>query len=141
MRSRLLYLAAVLLLGGCASSPKADIVETADTECRTISDRFTGDLDERVKLVTGLRDKIKAMPAPESGQRELDEWLRTLETFAGEMTKFKNMQANAPRGADMLVVTQSALVDNAMQKIAPAAKAFGFAACSDTAKWTLYPPT
>ena len=105
----------MLTVAACSSSPKEELIKSADAECRTISERFAGDLAygatinggsvpkirDRVVLLKGLRDQVREMPRPETGQAELDDWSGKLDTYITELgnlgSQFENFRPGMTR--------------------------------------------
>ncbi|MQA94389.1 MAG: hypothetical protein GEV11_06930 [Streptosporangiales bacterium] len=144
---------AVLALGGCATA-KEELVEAADEKCRTISERFGGDLGfgesiggeddlkkfgERRKLIKDLRDTVRSMPKPETGQAELNAWLGKLDEFDKAMLKTSNMSRYAQPGMDLLIAMQVGVLDETTQAVGPAAKRFGLRDCAQIESWRTFP--
>lgn len=130
-------------------SPKEQLIESADEKCRAISERFAGDLAygktinggsvpkirDRVALLTDLHDHARAMPKPETGQAELDEWLAKLNTYFTELGNLAGQFENYRPGMDTLLILQAGVVNGAAKDIAPAGKRFGFVDCAQTENW------
>jgi hypothetical protein len=139
----------VLAIAACSSSPKEDLIKSADAECRTISERFAGDLAygetinggsvpkirDRVALLKKLHDHVRAMPSPETGQAELDDWLGKLDTYTTELDNLASQFENVRPGMDTLLFLQAAVVDEAAKAVGPAGKRFGFDDCAQTEGW------
>ncbi|NKE58158.1 hypothetical protein FXN61_15525 [Lentzea sp. PSKA42] len=142
-----------LALGGCSSSPKEELIESADEKCRVIGERFAGDLafgesvgkdDEdklrqRIMLVKDLATHVRGLPAPESGKDKLDDWLGRLDKYAGELQEFETSYRNARRGQDLVLAMQLAIVKEAADAVGPPAKDFGFGACAQVESWVPFP--
>jgi hypothetical protein len=143
----------VLLLAACSSSPEEDIVEHADEACREMSERFRGDLAfgagvgdddmdklrERVALVRRLRDDVRGMPPPESGQDQLAEWLSRIDAYAEELENFAGQHRQARPGSDLLLALQLNVIDGAARESGTAAAAFGLRDCADVGAWIAFP--
>jgi hypothetical protein len=139
----------VLAIAGCSSSPKEELIESADEKCRTISKRFAGGLAygkgigssdvpklrKRVALLKDLRDHVGKMPKPETGQAELDDWSGKLGKYITELDDLSSQFQNARMGMDMLLAMQMSIVDNAAKAVGPAGKRFGFKDCARTENW------
>ncbi|MFL6073598.1 MAG: hypothetical protein ACJ73S_09405 [Mycobacteriales bacterium] len=143
---------AVLVAAGCSSSPsspKAKLIRTGDAKCRTINKRFAGDLaygngiglsdlrklEKRTALLTDLRDRVRRLPRPETGRRELDDWLNKLGEYITGLNDLKGQFRSYRPGMDMALAMQLAVNENAAKAIGPAAKRFGFKDCARTGKW------
>ncbi|MGC9538855.1 hypothetical protein [Streptomyces sp. UG1] len=149
-------LAAVVALGGCSSSPKEELIESADKKCDSINDRFAGDLAygrtigaddlkkmrKRIALIKDLRKHVRGMPEPESDaeRAKLDAWLRKLNAYADELNTMHNLFENAQPGWDMLIIMTSAEVKEKAEESGAAAKKFGFDRCARGAKRWEYLP-
>ncbi|MFC9897098.1 hypothetical protein ACFVMC_25715 [Nocardia sp. NPDC127579] len=141
----------VIVLAACSSSAKEDLVEKADAKCQTITERFqlSGDLGltdqstnrirERQALVTDLRDSVKAMPAPESGQAELNMWLDQLGKYIEAMTELMNLKADARMGKDLVIMMQFGIQKQASDALMAPAQQFGFDSCAHTENWEQLP--
>lgn len=148
--------ATLVAVSGCASSPKADLIAGADKKCDTIHERFTGkgdlaygegiggadDLKKmtgRSKLIKDLARDVRAMPAPESGQKDLKAWLGKLDAYAKETDTMRNLFMNATMGMDMLLAVTTNIVKEAAEATGPPAKRFGLHSCADVKKWEALP--
>lgn len=139
----------MLATAGCSSSPKEELVESADGKCRTISERFAGDLAygkgigsdsvpkirDRVALLKDLHDHVHKMPKPETGQAELDDWSGKLNTYITELDNLGSQFENLRPGMDMVLIMQAGVVNEAAKAIGPAGKRFGFHDCAQTENW------
>lgn len=144
---------ALVLAAGCSSSPKDDIVEYADAACREMSERFRGDLGfgegvggddmnklrDRVALVRKLRDGVRAIPPPESGQEQLTAWLGRLDKYAQAQEEFAGQSSRARPGTDMVLALQLNIIDAAARESGTAAAAFGLEDCADVGAWISFP--
>jgi hypothetical protein len=147
----------VLVVAGCSSSPsspKQKLIKSADGVCGTINKRFAGDLaygkgigtgdvaklQERVTLLTGLRDRVRAMPEPETGRAELTAWQGKLGKYITDLDDLKGQLTNYRAGMDLLLAMQTGIDDDDAKAIAPAARRFGFKDCAQTAKWDYITP-
>jgi hypothetical protein len=150
VRALVAGLVGVGVLAGCASSPKENLIKAADEKCGTMNQRFAGDLAygatfgsaeslsklrQRAGLITDLRDSVKAMPAPESDQAGLNDWLKDLGTLIGDMNTMNNAEQNAQPGMDMVLVMQLDIIDEDAQTTSGAAAKFGFVDCARVTSW------
>ncbi|MFI6292674.1 hypothetical protein ACIBEJ_13865 [Nonomuraea sp. NPDC050790] len=138
----------LLVLPGCSAPPKQALIESADEKCRTITQRFAGDLAygdgigaddsprirERVTLLQDLAGHARKMPKPETGQAELNDWLTKLDTYAAELRKMSGMM-ESPQVADLLRAMQAGIALESAKEVGQAAKRFGFKDCTKTDNW------
>jgi hypothetical protein len=146
-------LGTVLVVGGCSSSPGADIIDTADEQCREISERFAGDLAfgesvgsdqdleklrERAELIRKLAADVRDMPPPETKVDSLNVWLKALDKYAEEMDNLRGQYQQARPGIDMLLAMQVNIIDLAAADSGGAADRFGFVDCADVGGWSIF---
>lgn len=141
----------VSAVAGCSSpgSPKQQLIQNTDEACRTINERFAGDLAygrglgegdasklrERVVLLNDLRQQVRKMPKPETGQAELDSWLDKVGEYITGLDDLRGQLENYRLGMDMVLALQMGINEDAAKAIGPAAKRFGFEECAKTQKW------
>ncbi|GAA2453975.1 hypothetical protein GCM10010405_42240 [Streptomyces macrosporus] len=140
---------AVPAVVGCSSSPKQELIESTDERCRTINERFAGDLAygegigvesvsklrERVALLKDLRSHVRKMPKPETGRAELNGWLDKLGEYITGLDDLRSQLQNYRPGMDLVVILQAGVNHDAAKAVGSAAKRFGFEDCAQTRKW------
>lgn len=151
-------IAGVIAIGGCSTSPqepaspRQKLTAAAEEKCGAIKSRFTGDLSfgdslgsggvprlrQRIDLITDLRGSVQGMPAPESGQLELNAWDTALGKFVHEMRELEDQLVKARMGSDMLIALQVNIVDDAATEAGEAARRFGLTVCADVGSWKIF---
>ena len=147
-----LVLLSTLVLAGCASD-KEKLIEAGDKACKSLNERFAGDLGfgegvglddadkltERARLVDELVSTMRNMPAPEEGQADLNTWLGTMGDYAASERDLVESFRTAKMGSDILLAMQINIPDGHAKSVADAATAYGFQTCSNTNTWLAFP--
>lgn len=153
MRRTLVSLVALVLLGGCGSTPtlspeeqrRADVNE----RCAALDERFTGDLaldgenfgagdldilNSRAELLRELATHVRDLREP-----RFDGWLATLDDLLTELDDLDEDMTNARMGDDLVIAMQLGIVDDAAEAAGRAADRARLSTCADITSWLIFP--